>query len=54
MQRYLAATLPGLLMVIGGLSLSVAADPATSFHSTRAPVPATECQAHVAYDRDLT
>ena len=54
MQRYLAATLPGLLMVMGGLSVSVAADPAASFHSTRAPVPATECQAHVAYDRDLT
>ena len=54
MQRYLAATLPGLLMMMGGLSVSVAADPAASFHSTRAPVPAPECQAHVAYDRDLT
>jgi len=54
MQRSFAATLPGLLMVICGLPVSVAADPATGFHSTRAPVPATDCQAHVAYDRDLT
>jgi len=54
MERYLAATLAGLLMVISGLPVSVSADPATSFHSTRAPVPAAECQSHVAYDRDLT
>src|SRR5271169_1613732 len=54
MERYFAATLLGLLMVTSGLQETVAAQPSTSFHSSRAPVPATDCQAHVAYDRDLT
>ena len=54
MRRYIAATLPGLLMVISGLTVTLAADSSTDYHSTRAPVPATDCQAHVAYDRDLT
>jgi hypothetical protein len=54
MERYFAATLPGLLMVISGLKVTLAADSSTDFHSSRAPVPATDCQAHVAYDRDLT
>jgi hypothetical protein len=45
--------------------LTASADPAalthppatrtsSTFHSTRAPVPPPDCQAHVAYDRDLT
>ena len=54
MERYFAATLLGLLMAASGLRGTVAAQPSTSFHSSRAPVPATDCQAHVAYDRDLT
>ena len=54
MERYFAATLLGLLMGIVGPRATVAADPASNFHPTRAPVPATDCQAHVAYDRDLT
>ena len=54
MERYFAATFLGLLMVTSGLRETAAAQPSTSFHSSRAPVPATDCQAHVAYDRDLT
>ena len=53
MERYFAGPVLGLLLVIAG-NETVAADPVTSFHSTRAPVPATDCEAHVAYDRDLT
>ena len=52
MERYFVGTVLGVLLAIAG-NEAVAADPA-SFHSTRAPVPATDCQAHVAYDRDLT
>jgi hypothetical protein len=54
MRRYLAVTLPGLLIVTAGLEVTLAADSSTAFHSTRAPAPATECEAHVGYDRDLT
>ena len=54
MKRYLAVTLPGLLLVSAGLEPTRAADSSAGFHSTRAPAPATECEAHVAYDRDLT
>jgi hypothetical protein len=54
MKRHFAATVLGLLRVVAGLSAAVAAEPSTGFHPTRAPVPPTDCQAHVAYDRDLT
>src|SRR5580693_1466496 len=53
MKRYFAAIVLGLLTVTSGRE-TVAADPSTSFHSSRAPVPPTDCVAHVAYDRDLT
>jgi hypothetical protein len=33
---------------------AVGVDQAARFHSTRASVPPPDCQAHVAYDRDLT
>src|SRR6266567_5429080 len=52
MERYFAGTVLSVLLAIAG-NEAVAADPA-GFHSTRAPVLATDCQAHVAYDRDLT
>jgi hypothetical protein len=54
MERHFLATALTVLMAISGLPPTFAADASTSFHSTRAPVPATDCQAHVAYDRDLT
>jgi hypothetical protein len=53
MKRYFAVIVLGLLTVISGRE-TVTADPSTSFHSSRAPVPPTDCEAHVAYDRDLT
>jgi hypothetical protein len=54
MKSYFVATVLGVLTGIAGVEAALAADPAPAFHSTRAPVPATDCQAHVAYDRDLT
>jgi hypothetical protein len=54
MKRYFAVTLLGLLRAIAGLNAAAAADKSTHFHTTRAPVPPADCQAHVAYDRDLT
>ena len=54
MARFLVATLSGLLMMISGLQVTRAGGSSTDFHSTPEPVPATDCQAHVAYDRDLT
>src|ERR1700737_1705420 len=54
MKHYFAVTLLGLLMAITGLNAAAAADKSTHFHTTRAPVPPADCQAHVAYDRDLT
>jgi len=53
MERYFAGTVLGVLLAIAA-NETVAADPATGFHPTRAPVPPTDCQAHAAYDRDLT
>ena len=54
MRRHFVATVLGLFWVVAGLSGAVAAEPSTSFHPTAAPAPPTDCQAHVAYDRDLT
>jgi hypothetical protein len=54
MERHFAATVLGVLTAIAGFGVGVAADSAARFHSSRAPVPAPDCQAHVAYDRDLT
>ena len=62
MERCFVVTLLGLLTLISGggviraaePSTPAAAGPAAAFHSTRAPVPPPDCQAHVAYDRDLT
>src|ERR1700722_5213832 len=50
MERCFVVTLLGLLTVISGVGVTRAAD----FRSSRAPVPPTDCHAHVAYDRDLT
>ena len=66
MERCFVVTLLGLLPVISGVgvtrarnsadsrSTAASSPPAVAFHSTRAPVPPPDCQAHVAYDRDLT
>lgn len=43
MERHLVATVLGLVTVISGAKVPAAA-----------PTPAPDCQAHVAYDRDLT
>jgi hypothetical protein len=44
----------GLIMLTATALAAVGADQTTGFHSSRAPVPPPDCQAHVAYDRDLT
>ena len=44
----------GLIGLTAIALAAVGADQTTGFHSTRAPVPPFDCQAHVAYDRDLT
>jgi hypothetical protein len=54
MERCFALTALAVLMSTSGPPATFAADASVGFHSTRAPVPATDCQAHVAYDRDLT
>jgi hypothetical protein len=47
MKRLLAL---GLVLWVGAAAVAAP----RSFHSTIAPVPPTDCQAHVAYDRDMT
>jgi hypothetical protein len=54
MKYHLAARASGLMLLAGGLVGLAAADAPRGFHPTIAPVPAPDCQAHVAYDRDMT
>jgi hypothetical protein len=54
MRRYFVAIVLGLFWAVAGLSGAVAAEQSTGFHPTAVPAPPTDCQAHVAYDRDLT
>ena len=44
----------GLIVLTAGPLVAAGADHTAGFHSSRAPVPPPDCQAHVAYDRDLT
>jgi hypothetical protein len=43
----------GVVLLVGGL-IGPAAAASPSFHPTIAPVPPPDCEAHVAYDRDMT
>ena len=54
MKYHLPARAFGLVLLAGGLVGLAAADAPRGFHPTIAPVPAPDCQAHVAYDRDMT
>lgn len=53
MRRYFAGASLGLIVLTAGPPV-VGAEQTATFHSSRAPVPPPDCQAHVAYDRDLT
>lgn len=54
MKYCLAGRAFGLLLLAGGLVGLAAADAPRDFQPTIAPVPPPDCQAYVAYDRDMT